>query len=95
MARSFSHDDYVQRDKMARLMSAQGRCCRKSRRFVGDYLGLTGVRLGPGLGCSLAPLPELSRCRRKLGSDEWPDGTQRQGLKVLYDSGEMEFVARA
>ena len=29
------------------------------------------------------------------GRNGWPDGTERQGLKVLYDSGEMEFVTRA
>ena len=25
----------------------------------------------------------------------WPENSEGQGLQILYDSGEMEFVARA
>ena len=40
-------------------------------------------------------MPGFSRCGRELGSNGWAQGTERQGLKVLYDSGEMEFVTGA
>jgi hypothetical protein len=61
--------------------------------FIGDRLGLTG-----GLDPVLAGVPacrcQFSRCRRELGSNGRAQGTERQGLEVLYDSGEMEFVTR-
>ena len=75
---------------------ANDRRCRKSRRFVGGCLGLhcfeTWSRFRLWRSQSVLG---FSRCWRELGCNGWPDGTERQGLKVLYDSGEMEFVTRA
>src|ERR1700756_4312901 len=76
-------------------MSHSGRCCRKSRCFGGDALDCVGETWSSFAWVVACSILGFSRCARELGPSGWPDRAEGQGLKVLYDCGEMEFVARA
>ena len=64
--------------------------------FVWGYArSVEGVEIGGDLGHRGRPIVAgASRKRREQELVRWTDGSERQGLEVLYNGGEMEFVAR-
>ena len=69
-----------------------GRCCRKSPRFGGHWLDST-VSEWPGLAVRSSDVVDFLTLQMRPGMQRV--ATQRQGLEVLCDCGEMEFVTCA
>jgi hypothetical protein len=73
--------------------SVVGRCCRKSRIFWPQRSRGDLVDDGRAHALALNDLPSTAGSRNAW-EVRWPENSEGQGLQILYDGGEMEFVAR-